>query len=201
VPSPNEITSFEYLILEDNGALKQRFKPSKEVRRIFINQGAADTWGAIPELVRDLDGMEGDFGIKVLLGPSFKHHAEMKAALAGVRKPVEVHEKVDSPVSLMSDCDLAILGGGNTMFEALAIGMPVIGATREEKELITLSRLTEEGCIECDCRLYHGISIKPLVKRLLEDPGKRNGLFERNRSLFGYRGIDRILDLCEGSAT
>jgi len=49
----NEINSYSYLILDDYSDIKKEVKFSNKVKTIFINQGAADTWGAIPNLIMD----------------------------------------------------------------------------------------------------------------------------------------------------
>ena len=91
-----------------------------------MNQGAADTWGGIPEIVRALDGINGDFVIRLLLGPVFTHFEELAACLKGMRKKAEIFNRTDSVVDLSKSSDLAIMGAGNTLFELLSIGMPVI---------------------------------------------------------------------------
>ena len=195
-PFANEITDYGYMILEDHSALRKRLTFHPKIDKVFVNQGAADTWGAIPDLIGDLEDTEIK-AIKVLSGPAFKHHAQLDAALAKCTKNIEVHKRVDSVTELAADCDLAILGAGVTLFEILALGIPVLASTREEKELITVSRLLSEDIVYAENRLYDS-SITDAINEVVSDVNGRKSKFEANRNRFDYSGVDRILTLIEG---
>ncbi len=190
----NEINSFEYIILDDYSKIKQQVKFKEDIKTIFINQGAADTWGAIPDMIEDLNKLENKFKIKVLLGPSFKHYRELGIALEKNKKQIEIYNFTDNVVELVKKCDLAILGAGNTMFEVLSLGIPIIVSTREEKELITINKLLKENLIYSENKLYSN-NLYQLVETVINNPIDRKIKFESNRELFNYKGLDNIVNL------
>ena len=189
-----EMNSYEYLILDDYTDIKREVHFSPEVKTIFINQGAADTWGSIPDIITDLNYIKGDIKLKILLGPSFKHYKELGIALEQNMKEIEVHNFTDNVAALATDCDLAILGAGNTLFEVLSIGIPVIVSTREKKELITTRRLWEEDLIYSENKSYSN-RLHVLVNYVINDVNGRKKKFEMNRKMFTYNGLDNIAKL------
>ena len=190
----NEINSFEYLILDDYFQIKQQVKFKEHIKTIFINQGAADTWGAIPDIIEDLNKLENEFKIKVLLGPSFKHYKELAIVLEKNQKQIELYNYVDSVVELVKDCDLAILGAGNTMFEVLSLGIPTIASTREKKELITIDRLLKEDLIYSENKIYTN-GLENIIKEVISNTKDRKRKFQKNRKIFTYNGLDKIIKL------
>lgn len=190
----NEINDFKYLILDDYSHIKNEIKFNKEVKKIFINQGAADTWGAIPDIITDLNKIEKDFTIKILLGPAFKHFDELGEALKNNKKQVEIFNYVNSVVELVKDCDLAIVGAGNTLFEIASLGIPIIASTREEKELITIKRLLNENIVFGSLDIYKS-NLHKLVEEVINNMNERKRKFEQNRKIFTYDGLNNILNL------
>jgi UDP-2,4-diacetamido-2,4,6-trideoxy-beta-L-altropyranose hydrolase len=190
----NEITSFDYLIINDYSKIKKQIFFKEKVNTIFINQGAADTWGAIPDIINDLNKLEGNIIIKVLLGPSYKHYNELSSVLKYNKKQIEIYNFTNNIIELVKDCDLAILGGGNTLFEVLSLGIPVIASTREKKELVTIERLLKNNLIYAEKKLYEK-GLEKLVRDVIYDIKGRKEKFYKNRKIFDYKGLEKIVKL------
>lgn len=194
-PCDREENSFKYLILPDLQEQKSNYQFSSSVTKIFINQGAADTWGAIPDIIHDLNDVEQSVVLRVLLGPAFQHYNELGQALAKTRHRIELFNSTDSVVNLAACCDLAILGAGLTMFEVASIGVPVIGCTREEKELITMKKLLAQKIVVGSEELYENYSLTGIVKVLMAAPDMRKELSNSGRENFCYDGLGRIVKI------
>jgi spore coat polysaccharide biosynthesis predicted glycosyltransferase SpsG len=194
VPMNNERRGYSYLVLEDNSNIKSEIKLPCKVEKIFINQGAADTWGAIPDLIQDLNKLPQKFSMKILLGPSFKHWDELIHSLKETTKKIEIFNKVDSVPELVKDCDIAILGAGNTLFEVAALGIPVVASTRESKELITIKQLLKDKIIYGRNELYTK-ELSQVVSEVINQESSRREKFERNRRIFNYQGIENIITM------
>ena len=190
-----EISSFDYLIIDDYSDIKSQYAIIPEVRRIFVNQGAADTWGAIPDILRDLGGLQGDIIIRLLLGPAYKHFSELAASLRGISKKVEIFNHCASVVELAQTSDLAIIGGGNTLFELLSLGVPIVACTREQKELVTIRRMLQAGFVWGQAKLYYDRPIRDAVMSLIENYQERERLYRKNRATFCYTGMNNIITL------
>lgn len=193
----NEINAYSYMILNDNSKTKDKIEFNKSVKTIFVNQGAADTWGAIPDIIIDLNLIDIDLKIKVLLGPSFKHFDELSQSLKINKKRIEIFNYTDSVIELAKDCDIAILGAGNTLFEIAALGIPIIASTREDKELITIDRLLKDNIIYSNNIIYKN-GLNNLVKNVIEDKSGRKIKYSQNRDLFQYDGLNKIIKLIDG---
>jgi spore coat polysaccharide biosynthesis predicted glycosyltransferase SpsG len=193
----NEITSYEYMLLDDYDNIKHEIIFSEDIKTIFVNQGAADTWGAIPDLIKDLNKIKRNFKLKVLLGPSFKHYYELSEALKNNKKQIEIFNYANSVVDLVKDCDLAILGAGNTLFEVATLGIPIIASTREEKELITIDRLLKDSIVYSENKIYTD-GLNELIEKVIVDKSTRKQMYNQNRELFQYDGIDKIIKLIYG---
>jgi spore coat polysaccharide biosynthesis predicted glycosyltransferase SpsG len=194
----NEINSFDYLILHNQDKIKNNYHSANEVSKIFINQGAADTWGTIPDIIKDLEHLSNKFILKVLLGPAFKHYRELADALSETKHRIELYNFTDDVLSLAKDCQLAILGAGNTMFEVLSIGVPVVACTREEKELITIKRLIDEKLVYGELSLFNNYSLVGSTEILIDNYNERNRLFDLNRKTFSYKGLELIVKYVKG---
>jgi spore coat polysaccharide biosynthesis predicted glycosyltransferase SpsG len=194
---PNEINSYNYMILDDYSEIKRNITFKEDVKKIFINQGAADTWGAIPDMINDFNKVSSNVILKVLLGPSFNHYNELSVALKNSNKQIEIYNFTDSVLELVKDCDLAILGAGNTLFEVASLGIPIIASTREEKELITINRLLKDNIVFAENRLYSS-GLEHIVNKVISDKKERENKFNLSRKLFTYSGLDKIIDLILG---
>ncbi len=193
----NEINSYSYLILDDFSTIKKSIKFQEDIKTIFINQGAADTWGAIPDMIYDLNLIQDDFKIKVLLGPSFKHYDELAKALKDNKKQIEILNFTNSVIEVVKDCDLAILGAGNTLFEVASLGIPIVASTREEKELTTINRLLKESIVYAQNELYES-GLDKIITEVIKDKEGRLFKFEKNRQIFHYDGLEKIKKLIVG---
>jgi len=194
----NEINDFEYLILPNLQKVKDNYSCANDVIEIFINQGAADTWGTIPDIIKDLENLSNKMVLKILLGPAFKHYQELANAISETKHRIEVYNFTDDVLSLAKHCQLAILGAGNTMFEVLSIGIPVVACTREQKELITVKRLIDEKLVYGELALFNNYSLVGSIDKLINDYNERNRLFELNRNTFSYKGLELILKYVKG---
>ena len=193
----NEINSYSYMILDDFSTIKKSMKFQEEIKTIFINQGAADTWGAIPDMIRDLNLISENFKIKVLLGPSFKHYDELAKALKDNKKQIEIFNFTENVIEVVKDCDLAILGAGNTLFEVASLGIPIVASTREEKELITINRLLKESIVYAENKIYTS-GLDKIVVEVTKDKEGRELKYEKNRQIFNYDGLKKITKLIIG---
>ena len=193
----NEINSYEYMLLDNYDEVKSKIFFSQEIQTIFINQGAADTWGAIPDIINDLNRCKLDFKIKVLLGPSFNHFKELGNALSKNSKKIEILNYVDNVIETVQECNLAILGAGNTLFEVASLGIPIIASTREEKELMTIGRLLKDNIVYSENKIYTS-GLNELVEKVIIDKNGRRFKYNQNRKLFQYNGLDKIMQLIDG---
>lgn len=197
-PLLNEINDFKFLILNDYSKQKEAYTFKPAVKTLLINQGAADTWGAIPDILLDLNNLKNSYHLIVLLGPAFQHFQELDISLKKMQKhTVEVVKETSDISSLFMRADLAILGAGNTLFEALSLGIPSIVVTREEKELLTMKILLDKDLVDGVLDIYSSGDLCPLVDELDIDINKREKRFLETRKNFVYSGLSNLVTAAE----
>lgn len=196
IKNSNEINSFNNLILDDYTIYQKNYKIKEKIKKIFINQGGADTWGAIPDLIREISNSDLKVEIVVVLGPAFEHYNKLATSIEKSNKNIIIYNKVDNIVKIASECDIAILGAGNTLFEVASIGVPVIACTREEKELLTISRLLEERLVISQNTIYKDRIIYQ-VNELSTNLNLREALSTRCIDTFTYSGLSNIFDFLQ----
>lgn len=194
-PLLGEINDFSFHIIKDYSEEKRSYNFRPDVQTILVNQGAADTWGAIPDIISDLAHSKREYQLMVLLGPAFRHFRELDMALKSQsRHRVEVIAKTNDMAQLYLRADLAILGAGNTLIEALSLGVPCLVSTREEKELITTKLLLERDLVAGDLNLYRGVGIASQLDDLDMNKELRKKRYEASREAFGYLGLLKIVE-------
>lgn len=198
-----EINSLDYLIL--NGNFKKfnlKEKSINEVlRRILITQGGSDTYGVVPKIVGKLNTLSKELEYTILIGPAFKHYKELKFSVKESNLKINIMKNVKVPGELFYNMDLAISGGGMTLFELLCVGVPCITITQEYKELETIDYLDKLDLVE-NIGLYEDIqkeNISNSINQLINNYNKRIKMSEKSKKTIDGGGCERTVDLIEDS--
>ena len=133
------LTGIEYLIL--NAEIKVLRRMRKDSKRWIVTLGGTDTWGVTPKVVTAL--AERDCDVTVVLGPGFRHYAELNAVLP---PRFQVKQGVPSLIAELAAHDVAVTGGGITAFEACSSGLPTIIVANEHFEVPVGRYLADLGC-------------------------------------------------------
>ncbi|WP_211091452.1 hypothetical protein [Pseudothauera rhizosphaerae] len=127
------LSGVDYLVLDPKLAGLRRVRETASAW--LVTMGGSDTWGVTPRIMDALLSLGQ--GASVVLGPSFKHVADVEAVQA--RSPSDFftvhHRGVPSLADEMARHDLAITGGGMTPFQANAMGLPCIVVANEHFEV------------------------------------------------------------------
>lgn len=176
---------------------EQAYEVRNSVRNIFLTQGGSDTWNMLSTLVRSMDSwleQHPEVALHVHTGPAFAHHDDLRHAIAASQGTIVQHSRIDDLPGLMSRMDLAIAAGGVMTLELLAVGVPCITVTAEEKELETVSALARQGFVH-----NLGFADPSLPVRLIEalqrcvDWDYRQQASALARQALDGKGADRII--------
>jgi spore coat polysaccharide biosynthesis predicted glycosyltransferase SpsG len=178
----------EYLILAPEF---QRRRPagrpiSNACASILVTLGGSDTYGYSIPVVQALRQLGELQRIAVVLGPAFQHHRPLAEAVEGDGR-FQLSRSVPSLARVMESHELAITGGGMTLFEAAALGLPTLALASEDFERENIrwgqgrgfTRYLGEG------RKLSPEAIAAEVQSLLGDWALR-----REMSLAGPRAVD-----------
>lgn len=117
----------EYLVL--NKEIERYRRVRKSAEKILVTLGGSDTYGVTVKVVEILKGLNKKADVHV--GPSFRHHGELKAVMDESFKSIG---RVPSLIEAFYGYGLAVTGGGITPFEANASGLPCIVIANEPFE-------------------------------------------------------------------
>lgn len=173
-----------------------------EPRELLITQGGSDTHGFTPHIIRALESMKIRPHCTVVIGPAFKHEAELRSATETSSLDLTVARNARNMAELMWKADLAITAGGLTMFELACVGTPAVVVCAEPFEVETASRLEKAGAVVnlgfgSD---LNGMEIAKSVDALASEAPTRTRMSERGRQLVDGRGCERIVGLIGGHA-
>ncbi len=117
------------------------------IRHVLVTMGGSDTYGLTPQIVRALKGYPEDIKITVIAGYAFRHKQELARQLSAIKRKFRILKAVNAKTMcrLMQQADLAICGGGNTLFEMASCGTPVIIVCAEKFEEETVFRFKKLG--------------------------------------------------------
>lgn len=196
-----EINDFNYLILNKNFQqfnLKKKII-NKKVRKILITQGGSDTYGIVPKIINELSELPRRSECYVLIGSAFKHHRELILSIKNNDLKVKILKDIKEPWKLFYEMDMAISGGGMTMFELLCVGVPCITLTQEYKEMETINYLKDSNLVE-SIGLYEKIKKNELLnktKELINNYGRRIKMSRNGKKAIDAKGCERIVDIIE----
>ena len=132
----NALYGAEYIILNPEiERYRNNIYTLSECSAILVTLGGSDTHGLTPRVVRSLKMAPNDLNIGVAVGPNFRNHAELDAAITGLPPSLRIHRSVPDLIGLMAATDVIICGGGVTLFEASALGIPALTIANEVHEI------------------------------------------------------------------
>jgi spore coat polysaccharide biosynthesis predicted glycosyltransferase SpsG len=197
-----EINSFDYLILNDNFKkfhLKEKII-KKEIKNVLITQGGSDTYGIIPKITIELNKIaDNKTEYYILIGPAFRHFKELTVAIKNSDLNIKIVKNIKKTWELFYKMDMAISGGGMTLFELLCVGIPSIALTQEYKEIETIGYLEKNKLVE-SLGLYEKIKKDDIFKKVnkfISDYNKRMKVSKVGKEIIDGGGGERICDLLE----
>jgi spore coat polysaccharide biosynthesis predicted glycosyltransferase SpsG len=185
-----------YLLLrrefrERSGAVR----PVGKCRKLLITLGGSDTYGYTVKVARALRSIAELEHIEVVTGPAF-HHAEALGRVVRGDPRFLLHGTVPNLGRLMATHQLAIAGGGVTLFEAALLGLPTLSIASENFEVVNAEWCERKGLTRF---LGKGEALEPeqiasQVRSMLGDLQARVAMGRRGPEVVDGAGSDRIIE-------
>jgi spore coat polysaccharide biosynthesis predicted glycosyltransferase SpsG len=168
-----------------------------KVGNILITQGGSDTYGLTPKIINALNEIEESVHINVVVGPAFKNYEELDEVIKKSKRHFNLIHNAQNMCQLIQNADLAITGGGNTMFEIACLGVPAIVVCGDTFEEETADRMDKWGIVD---NLGFGLNVsqKKILKKtrlLMKDTKKRSEMSINGRKRIDGRGAERVVQL------
>ena len=115
---------------------------SDAVSRVLVTLGGSDPSGFTEPVVLAVRRALPAASIDVLVGPLFGHMPGLDALAASDAGRVRLHKGVDDPAPFMAEAEIAVSGGGQTLYELAAMGLPTVAiglASNQEGNLSALA--------------------------------------------------------------
>jgi UDP-2,4-diacetamido-2,4,6-trideoxy-beta-L-altropyranose hydrolase len=174
--------------------------PSRKIRgtvdRLLITVGGSDPALLTPQLVVWSKEAIPSAALDVVVGPFFPSQAIQRLdQIAKEDSTIHLHVDPEDIRDLMLACDLALAGGGQTVYELAATGTPALAIRFADNQEGTLSALASRGTLLLAGNI-HDLDLKTKVARGMSDLHTNRQLRESmNRSglqLVDGQGTPRV---------
>lgn len=177
---------------------KKSRKLHQKVKTILFSFGGSDPSGLTEKALRSLEGrIPPAIEWLVTVGPSFQNKQQLEKW--GEKYNVVLLPDVSELATLLLDVDLAIVSGGTTMYESLALGTPTVVMAQNKAEAKNARRMEKKGAV-----VYLGegnkISDKKIMRKvnaLIGDASMRQKISAHAKETIDGKGLFRILEQIE----
>lgn len=162
-----------------------------EARRLLISFGGWDPGDATGLALRALRRVKSPFEAVVVVGPDNPRAGALAKLAEGL--PVRLERTADMPV-LMAKADLALIGGGVTMLEACAAGLPAVVVPIAENQEPGAAAMARRGLVRSPgrARELDEDALAGALDELLRDAPELARLSAASRAAVDGRGAERV---------
>ncbi len=183
----------KYLLLrkEFRGAKKRRVR--KKARDVLVILGGALLADVVGGVLRALSVLPGVERVHVVCGPFFPK----LRGLPAVPFKVMLHRSPPAKklAQLMESCDIAVSGGGQSLYELARCGVPAVGIILGRDQKRNLGALSEKGaCLAVTAAggTARRAALESNLRKLL-NPRRRGRMSSRAQGLVDGKGADRVV--------
>lgn len=166
----------------------------ENVNTILLTLGGEDRQNLMPRLLKSLDVIAEDFSVIAIVGPFFDNHEEVEKAGRHSGRPVRFVYEPRSVRDLMLSADMAISGGGQTLYELACVGCPTVALQVAADQQQHLRALVHGGVVRL--AEYNGdgelIEVRGAVSSLLKDSEARAVISTTGQRLVDGQGALRV---------
>src|SRR2546426_308501 len=165
---------------------------AEAVRRVLVTLGGGLVGEPLAPVIAAVRSALPSATIDLALGP-------LSDDDAGAQEGVTLHRGLCSLHGLMLRSDLAVTGGGMTVYECLAAGTPVVGVCLADNQRPNIDALSRAGLI-----VSAEPSLEDAIRDLATDSALRRRVSGEGRRAGDGRGAERVADeivrLCVAAA-
>jgi UDP-2,4-diacetamido-2,4,6-trideoxy-beta-L-altropyranose hydrolase len=165
------------------------------VQRALVTIGGADPGRLVAPLMRWAIAGLGAITLDVVAGPLVDDVASVRAAVGAVAGQVVLHESPKHLRDLMLAVDLAITGGGQTVYELAATGTPMVAIGLAANQTPNVDAMRAAGALAYAGDVHDaalGPGLVATLAALAADPWRRADMSRRGRALVDGRGAPRV---------
>jgi len=164
------------------------------VRNILVTMGGMDQYNLMPRLIGALDCLADDFDITVIVGPFFENLHAIEEASRHSQRLVKLIYAPRSIRDIMMEADLAISGGGQTLYELACLGCPTVALQVAHDQQLHLRAMAEAGIVHLGgCANESDFAeLCRIVQSILADREARTVMCSTAQRLVDGKGAQRV---------
>jgi spore coat polysaccharide biosynthesis predicted glycosyltransferase SpsG len=192
----------EYAVLRSEFLRIERTNRSDDVSKVLVTFGGGDDRGAILFVLSTLiPSTSENIHFLVVSGSHNPRNAEIKAWIEKYSEG-RIDLAINPPeiARLFTNCDLAIMGGGTTTYEAAACGLPMLLIAIADNQL-PQSKAWQENGVAIFLGMLPDVSNGQLVDIFLQvtrGNERRLGMMNQARKLVDGKGALRVAEIVGG---
>lgn len=160
---------------------------------ILVTVGGADLEDSFVNIVTVVASVATEVSINAVVGPYFEPPDNLPDQIEFHHDPPDIHE-------LMLEADIAISGGGQTLYELAACGTPTIAVPLGTDQSLNIDGFEKAGFCHAvekpdDSVFKH--ELRTHFDNLYRDSETRRKMMETGRSIVDGRGVFRVADRIE----
>ncbi|WP_418791004.1 UDP-2,4-diacetamido-2,4,6-trideoxy-beta-L-altropyranose hydrolase [Phosphitispora sp. TUW77] len=183
----------DYVLLREEFIQKGNRSINNEVKHVLVSVGGSDPLNLTPKILQALDRLPFDFDVKVVIGPGFNNLHKIVESAGKIQKPVEVLHNVKTMVPLMMLCDLAVTGGGTTLYELSCTGTPAVTLLQADNQEAAAAEMALQGAV-INMGMGDEVSVPELASAIIQlcaDREKRTAMSKKGQILVDGYGCQR----------
>jgi UDP-2,4-diacetamido-2,4,6-trideoxy-beta-L-altropyranose hydrolase len=197
----SHLSNMKLLLGNNYTILRNEFKNinpitiKEQVTSIMITLGGSDPFKLTKRIIDIInsDVILNKYQFNFIIGKGFKDKDELRKMKS---TNIIFHEIKDNISDLMLNSDLAVSGGGATLYELARCGVPTIAFIIAENQEMLVEKMHSLKCIE-RIGWYNKVSddeISNRIKFLVENHSKRHELHNNCLKLIDGLGAERIVN-------
>jgi len=189
------------LVRPEFARLRESREPSRQVRRVLVFMGGADSPGVTSRALDALSDLT-DVEVDVVVGSSNPIAVLIRERVASLPNGT-FHFQVGGMAELMLRSDLAVGAGGGAAWERCCLGLPSLVVTLERNQVRVAETLECEGAARY---LGHhdrvsADDIAVALHRAMGDPDALASMSRAGMSLVDGKGVSRVADAMESQTS
>lgn len=199
LPGTTVLAGLAYVILHPDFARPVLSNSGGPIERVLLTLGGGDPGGLTVPLVDAVSQAVPTAHIDVVIGPLASDR--LADTIARQRARVHVHRPVATLAELIEVADLAVCGGGQTLYELAARGVPAVAVEVAENQRPNLEMLEALGTVRVAgsaADTFVSARVTQLVQELAADPARREAMSAAGRRAVDGRGAARVAEALLG---
>ncbi len=164
-------------------------------RRLVVTLGGSDPNGVTGRILGALRGLPRDLALDVIVGPGF-HLAKTLLRGAGLDPRIRLHDQPRDMPRILARADLAVTGGGSTVYECAYLGLPSLVIRMADNQAAICRTMATAGIVHflgAWDRVEDEV-IAAEVEKVLENEQRLKEMARRGMALVDGRGAFRVAE-------